>query len=145
MDPDSSVNLQNVIDGTKLADDFELKSDDKCEIQFSPKLYLQRYDYVLNELQRHVRIVRKIVDFGCGEFGFFRRFKNHFDLDVAEFVGVDVDRTTLKTNLSKLHIPVYERLNPSRKTEMKVSIYRGNLLEFDSRMLDADAVLLIEV
>jgi hypothetical protein len=128
-----------------LVDDVEIDSGDKCEIQFTPKLYLQRYDYVLNELQRHNDTVRKIVDFGCSEFGFFRRFKNHFDLDVAEYVGVDISRTTLKANLAKLHIPTYERLNPCRNVAMKVSIYHGNLLEFDSRLLDADAVLLIEV
>lgn len=145
MDPDSSVNVENVVEGRKLVDDVEIDAGDRCEVHFTPKLYLQRYDYVLKELQRHNQIVKKIVDFGCAEFGFFGRFKNYFDLDVLEYVGVDISRTTLKANLAKLHIPTYERLNPCRNVEMKVSIYHGNLLQFDSRLLDVDAVLLIEV
>ena len=107
---------------------------------FSTPLATQRYQKVCAELERLQ--CKTVVDLGCGSCQLIRKVKN-LPL-VEEISGVDVDAVTL--NLSASHCrPLTTDFLCPRARPLKMSLYLGDLTEFDFRIANADAVTLVEV
>lgn len=113
-------------------------------LRFFPPVYIQRYRAVVDVLQcqRLRGSIKKIVDFGCGEVSFFSYIK-HLE-GVEEYIGVDIDEETLKSNYSKV-IPLTADYLAKRCTPFKVTILKGSVVDPDIRLENTDTVIAIEL
>ena len=84
----------------------------------------------------------QIVDFGCAECKLLSHLKNIET--VEEITGVDIDRKQVTHHqwVVKPHATdfLYRRIRP-----LKMRLFCGSLVDYDSRLQGYDAVTLIEV
>eukprot|EP00095_Tigriopus_kingsejongensis_P007341 maker-scaffold589_size129586-snap-gene-0.43 protein:Tk07341 transcript:maker-scaffold589_size129586-snap-gene-0.43-mRNA-1 annotation:"PREDICTED: uncharacterized protein LOC103574275" len=115
------------------------------DIQFNPRLYVQRYDAVVAVLEdpKWIKALKKIVDFGCSEWQFFVRLKK---LEHArEIIGVDVDAELLDYIQRRIKPLLFDFLHPRSFCPLDVYLMCGNLANFDARLQHVDAITAIEV
>lgn len=113
-------------------------------IKFDPPLYKQRYERALEVLtnkkwQSHIK---KVVDFGCAEFGFFVFLKHNTQFSQLTFV--DVDELLLKDCLYRVQPLNVDCIN-RRKNKLNVKVYSGSITDPDPCLLDADAIVGLEM
>ncbi|XP_011304597.1 uncharacterized protein Hen1 [Fopius arisanus] len=114
------------------------------KIRFSPPAYIQRYHAVATLLQRDEfeGQIRKVVDFGCSELGFFQHLKN--TRGIEEILCVDVDRETLERNKRKVEPLTCDYLS-TRDVPLTVHILEGSVTDNDEYLENCDAVICIEL
>ncbi|XP_063972216.1 uncharacterized protein LOC135160017 [Diachasmimorpha longicaudata] len=126
-----------------LYDDFYGKTEVE-RIRFSPPAYLQRYHAVASLLgsEKFEGQIRKVVDFGCSEFGFFRHLKN--TRGIEEILCVDVDRNSLEVYKARLE-PLTADYLSCRNTPLTVHVLEGSVTDNDQYLENTDAVICIEL
>ncbi len=117
--------------------DLEAKSDDaEQELEAKITLNEERYRSVIDVLEHHG--ASTIVDFGCGEGKFLRTLlrKKRF----TQLLGLDVSLRSLEFAAKRLHMETM----PERQRE-RIKLAQGSLLYYDKRLVDFDAVCVLEV
>ena len=84
----------------------------------------------------------QVTDFGCAECRAVRLFRDV--QSVKRIVGVDIDRQLLVDSLYRIR-PLTSEYLFRRVQPLMVEIFHGNLLDWDDRLADMDAVTMIEV
>lgn len=110
---------------------------------FDPPVYRQRYWKIYEILvQENLRNnVKKLVDFGCGEFSLFSYIKR---LNLEEMVFVDIDEALMVKNIGVLEPFIVDRLK-RRSSPLVVTVLRGSAADPDYRLRKTDVVTAIEV
>uniref|UniRef100_A0A8C8YR70 Small RNA 2'-O-methyltransferase n=1 Tax=Prolemur simus TaxID=1328070 RepID=A0A8C8YR70_PROSS len=126
---------------------FQCESESEVEIPrvpaitFDPQLYIQRYQFVTDLVDKYQ--LKKVADLGCGDAVLLRHLKMYPCVQVL--VGVDIMREhTLQWigyNLSPL---VADYVMP-RDLDLTVTLYQGSVVEKDSRLLGFDLITCIEL
>lgn len=113
------------------------------QFKFDPPLFRQRYGTVAQILVREQwrTQLKKLVDFGCGEFGLFMYLKR---LNLEEILFVDIDEYVLAENLFRIE-PLPVDCLRKRHTPLTVSVYRGSIIDPDYRIRKTDVVTAIEL
>ncbi|KAL3279100.1 hypothetical protein HHI36_016614 [Cryptolaemus montrouzieri] len=118
--------------------------DAEQDLKFDPPVYRQRYgtihDVLLNAKWR--KDLRKIVEFGCAEFGLFIFIKNLIGIEEINFV--DIDEQLLKDNLFRVRPLTCEYLR-RRPEPLTINVFAGSIIDPDRRILDSDVVIGIEI
>lgn len=111
---------------------------------FPIPVYRQRYSAVQDVLldPRWRKDIRKVVDFGCAEFGFFQYLKHL--MGVTDILEVDIDDTLLKENMFRVQ-PLTADYLKQRTDPLTVEIFRGSISDPDWRIRGIDAVVGIEI
>ncbi|XP_019763943.2 uncharacterized protein LOC109540160 isoform X1 [Dendroctonus ponderosae] len=121
------------------------KTDEDVEHSwtFDPPVYRQRYWKIYEILvQENLRNnVKKLVDFGCGEFSLFSYIKR---LNVEEMVFVDIDEALMVRNIDRLEPFIVDRLK-RRSSPLVVTALRGSAADPDYRLRKTDVVTAIEI
>ncbi|KAL1506235.1 hypothetical protein ABEB36_005632 [Hypothenemus hampei] len=112
-------------------------------LKFDPPLYKQRYGKVYEVLiqQKFRENIKKLVDFGCAEFGLFVFIKK---LNLEEIMFVDIDESMLKEKIGMVHPLLSEHLN-RRNCPLEVSVFKGSIIDPDYRLRKTDVVTAIEL
>ncbi|XP_044762009.1 small RNA 2'-O-methyltransferase-like [Coccinella septempunctata] len=118
--------------------------EDTNNLLFDPCVYYQRYQRVFDILinMRWRKHVRKITEYGCGDFKLMKFFKHFLSLRKVNFV--DIDEIVLKEKLSNLKICDYHYSN-RRFNPLHVNVFEGSIEDPDERVLDSDVVIGIEI
>lgn len=120
------------------------KQDLDLILKFDPPVYKQRYSAVKETLidERWRGKLKKVVDFGCAEFGFFFWLKRV--IGVQEIILVDIDKDLLETHKTKLGPLLAEYLN-RRKEPLEIKILLGSISNPSLELIGLDAVIGIEM
>lgn len=124
----------------------EIKNSADCEfvLKFDPPVYIQRYsaiqEILINSKWRGA--IKKIVDFGCAEFGLFTYVKRIIGLQ--EILFVDVDITTLENYITRLY-PLNADYLRRRDEPLNIKILYGSIGNPSIELMDVDAVICIEM
>lgn len=120
------------------------QQDDEVQLKFDPPVYRQRYgkvyEILLNDKWR--KEMKKIVDFGCAEFGLFTFLKNL--TSVREMLFIDIDEELLLQHVFRLQPLMYEHLI-RRKFPLELNVYLGSVALPDEVLTGCDAVIAIEL
>ncbi|XP_065199830.1 small RNA 2'-O-methyltransferase-like [Planococcus citri] len=121
-------------------DESELSSN----LSFNPPVYIQRYNAisdVLDEEWSRER-VKKVIDFGCAEFKLFKHIKEI--LHITHICGVDLDKQLVtRSKYEARPLPFHYVLGFSHP--LTVELFAGSIAVPDKRLLDANAVICIEL
>ncbi|XP_011868750.1 PREDICTED: uncharacterized protein LOC105562484 [Vollenhovia emeryi] len=109
---------------------------------FCPPAYTQRYCAVTNVLREYEGKLDKVVDFGCAELGFLFYLKGI--PEVKRILCVDVDRDILERHKRKAEPLITEMLH-SRQRMLTIEICEGSVTDNDVKLLNANAVICIEL
>ncbi|XP_054154426.1 small RNA 2'-O-methyltransferase-like [Oppia nitens] len=115
----------------------------ESEVKFNPPLYIQRYQFVFDLLNKNSHLVTKIADFGAAEGKIMRRFKRLSN--VEEIALIDCDEYSLEICSLEARPLVYDYLFSERLIEMTVNVYNGSVAQRDSRLLGYDVITCIEL
>lgn len=112
-------------------------------VKFDPPVYRQRYGKVYEILikEKWKKDLKKLVDFGCGEFGLFIFLK---ELNLNEIMFVDIDENLLNENISRIQPLVGDYLK-RRYSPLEVSVFKGSVSDPDYRLHKTDVVTAIEL
>lgn len=118
--------------------------DAEDNLRFDPPVYKLRYEAVLKVLMddRWRKYIRKIVDFGCAEFGLFYLMRSVYGL--MEILEVDIDEQLLKEYLYKLQPRTIDYIK-KRPLPLTVKVYAGNVGEPDPVLNGVDVVIAVEL
>lgn len=108
--------------------------------QFLPRLYLQRYYFVQQELSKLK--AEKIVDFGSAECR-IGRFLIQIPTAIDIFL-VDIDRTLLEQSKWCIR-PMTCDYIIKRERPLSVKILEGSVTQYDSRLEKCDVVTMVEI
>lgn len=141
--------LENIVQTFKMLEEEVNKHtttflDAESNMKFDPPVYKQRYEAVLKVLLdgKWGKHVRKMVDFGCGEFGLFYLVRSLYGLE--EVLEVDVDEDLLKEYLFRLRPRTVDYIN-KRPTPLTVKVFIGSISDPDPNLSGIDAVVAVEV
>ncbi|KAJ8384526.1 hypothetical protein AAFF_G00204410 [Aldrovandia affinis] len=107
---------------------------------FSPPLYKQRYQFVVDFVQNYKP--KKVVDLGCAHCDLLRKLKFHRGIELL--VGVDIDSAVIRQNMYTLDPFPSEYLKPSDQP-LTVQLYQGSVTEKELRIKGFDLVTCIEL
>ncbi|GLG92971.1 Small RNA 2'-O-methyltransferase [Gryllus bimaculatus] len=112
--------------------------------RFVPQLFVQRYLTVKGALEDEEwkGSIRKIVEFGCAELGFFLYLKKL--AGAQEVLEVDVDHEVLVKNYCKVS-PLNSDYLFQRNEPLTVFVLEGNIAHTDECLEGCDAVVCIEL
>ncbi|XP_066147691.1 uncharacterized protein Hen1 isoform X2 [Euwallacea fornicatus] len=115
----------------------------ESKFKFDPPLYRQRYAKVYETLtdERWKNSFKKLVDFGCAEYGLFHYIKN---LNLEEILLVDIDESILYTKSGMLEPLLSDRLG-RRRTPLDIKVFRGSAIDPDYRLRKTDVVTALEL
>ncbi|KAF2878686.1 hypothetical protein ILUMI_27494 [Ignelater luminosus] len=136
------LHLQSVRENVELRSEKAIDAEEN--LTFDPPVYKQRYGEVQLILldNKWKDSIKKVVDFGCAEFGLFYFIKRLCRIE--EIVMVDIDETLLKENLFKIRPLTIDYLD--RRTQpLVIHVLTGSISNPDSRLIDTDVVVGIEV
>ncbi|XP_067011239.2 uncharacterized protein Hen1 isoform X2 [Anabrus simplex] len=138
--------VENEADNVRKIADVESHAifDEAGSPVFFPPVYVQRYLAVKSVLEdvRWCGYIRKVVDFGCAEFGLFPYLKNIPGLQ--EVLSVDIDEDVLNQYRCRA-APLASDYLKSRAEPLDVHVLRGSISETDECLLGCDAVICIEL
>ncbi|XP_063241778.1 uncharacterized protein LOC134541951 [Bacillus rossius redtenbacheri] len=142
-----SYRKKRVDQNNSLEQNVIVSSDVICDdlgIRFIPPVYVQRYLAVCKILEedRWCGSIKKVIDFGCAELGFFPYLKNV--AGVEEMLEVDVDRELLRHYKCRA-APLTSDYLKKRHDPLAVHVLVGSVAEQDSRLRGSDAVVCIEL
>ncbi|CBY21285.1 unnamed protein product [Oikopleura dioica] len=111
---------------------------------FEPKLYLQRYDYVLDYVEKTK--AKTVIDLGCAECKFVRELAK---LQLKRVVGIDIQRELLTSNKFALESSFdnfYMGSDFKREQDCTIELYEGNACEIpESTLQGVDLLSCIEL
>ncbi|XP_015113741.1 uncharacterized protein LOC107038909 isoform X2 [Diachasma alloeum] len=118
--------------------------DEFEHIRFTPPAYIQRYHAVASLLggKEFEGQFRKVVDFGCSEFGFFQHLKN--TRGIEEILCVDVDKNTLEKYKGRIE-PLTSDYLACKNAPLNVHVLEGSVTDNDQCLENTDAVICIEL
>lgn len=118
--------------------------DAESNLKFDPPVYKQRYELVLKVLldERWRTHVRKVVDFGCAEFGLFYLIRTLYGL--TEILEVDIDEDLLREYLFRLQPRTVDYIN-KRPLPLTVKVFVGSVADPDPVLKDVDVVIAVEL
>lgn len=118
--------------------------DAELNLRFDPPVYKQRYEAVLKVLldDRWRKYIRKIVDFGCAEFGLFYWIRTLYGL--REILEVDIDEDLLKEYMFRLQPRTVDYIK-RRPLPLSVKVYVGSVGYVDPILNDVDVVIAVEL
>ncbi|XP_064188156.1 small RNA 2'-O-methyltransferase isoform X1 [Anguilla rostrata] len=109
-------------------------------MMFTPPLYKQRYQFVVEFVKRHKP--KKVVDLGCADCSLLRKLKFHRDIELL--VGVDIDSSVIKHKMYALAPFPSEYLKPADQP-LTIELYQGSVTEKELRTKGFDLVTCIEL
>ncbi|XP_019872399.2 uncharacterized protein LOC109600661 isoform X3 [Aethina tumida] len=123
---------------TQTSDDIE------NDIKFDPPAFRQRYAEVFDILiaKEWRKSLKKMVDFGCSEFGFFIFVKRV--LNLQELLLVDIDEEVMKENLYRLK-PLTAEYIKTRNQPFTVKVFEGRVQDPDCQLKETNVVTAIEL
>lgn len=129
---------KEVVDMTQTSDDIE------NDIKFDPPAFRQRYAEVFDILiaEEWRKSLKKMVDFGCSEFGFFIFVKKV--LNLQELLLVDIDEELMKENLYRLK-PLTAEYIKTRNQPFTVKVFEGRVQDPDCQLKETNVVTAIEL
>ncbi|CAH2078414.1 unnamed protein product [Thlaspi arvense] len=105
---------------------------------FKPQLSKQRVEYAVKQIINSS--ASTLVDFGCGSGDLLDSLLDH-QTSLQTIVGVDISQKALARAAKMLHT----KLQKLSWNLQSVVLYDGSILEFDSRLHDADVGTCLEV
>ncbi|XP_013405199.1 small RNA 2'-O-methyltransferase-like [Lingula anatina] len=135
---EDDINNENLSANPSEAGDGEKRAEGSL---FDPPLYRQRYLAVAEILRN--RDIKKVLDIGCAECKFLRHLKNSVP-SLESIAGLDIDRALLEQNRYIMK-PCLRDYVHKRPTPLKTSLFCGSIGAYDSRLLEFEAMILIEV
>jgi len=111
---------------------------------FTPKLYMQRYEYVKKVIK--TENARSIIDLGCGDCSFMKEVSSLNNIE--HLIGVDLHPPTLAKGIGTFTDDFDQATNAKvrRKVDLDIEIYRGDVTdECDPRLRSVDCVTCIEL
>jgi len=111
---------------------------------FTPKLYMQRYEYVKKVIK--TANARSIIDLGCGDCSFMKEVSSLNNIE--HLIGVDLHPPTLAKGIGMFTDDFDQATNAKvrRKVDLDIEIYRGDVTdECDPRLRSVDCVTCIEL
>lgn len=118
--------------------------DAELNLRFDPPVYKQRYEAVLKTLldNRWRKHIRKVVDFGCAEFGLFYLLRTLYGL--KEVLEVDIDESLLREYTFRLQPRTVDYID-KRPQPLTVKVYVGSVGDPASALCDIDVVIAVEL
>lgn len=118
--------------------------DAELNLRFDPPVFKQRYEAVLKILldDRWREHIRKVVDFGCAEFGLFYLIRTLYGL--REILEVDIDEDMLRTYLYRVQPRTVDYMN-KRPLPLAVKVYAGSVADPDPALRNVDVVIAVEL
>ncbi|XP_041464358.1 uncharacterized protein LOC121415242 isoform X2 [Lytechinus variegatus] len=113
---------------------------EQSDVRFIPPLYEQRYEEI-TRISRECK-PKKVVDVGCGELKVIRLLKFH--RYIHELIGLDVDGELLRRHSGLIEPLAASYIHPLPHP-MVITLLHGSIAERDSRLLDPDLVVCVEV
>ncbi|XP_076258447.1 hen1 methyltransferase isoform X2 [Rhynchophorus ferrugineus] len=112
-------------------------------VKFDPPVYRQRYGKVYEILikEKWRKNLKKLVDFGCAEFGLFIFLK---DLNLNEIMFVDINENLLDENICRVQPLLGDHLK-RRYSPLEVTVFKGSVSDPDYRLHKTDVVTAIEL
>ncbi|XP_036375860.1 small RNA 2'-O-methyltransferase [Megalops cyprinoides] len=107
---------------------------------FSPPLYMQRYQFVIDFVKKHKP--KKVVDLGCADCRLLWKLKYHRDTEVL--VGVDINSAVIRQKMYALAPFPSEYLQPGDKP-LTIELYQGSVIEKEPRTKGSDLVSCLEL
>uniref|UniRef100_W5KST4 Small RNA 2'-O-methyltransferase n=1 Tax=Astyanax mexicanus TaxID=7994 RepID=W5KST4_ASTMX len=114
---------------------------DRMAALFSPPLYLQRYQFVIEYVKRF--IPRKVIDLGCADCGLLRKLKFHRNA-IEVLAGVDIDCAALRERVNALAPLTIDYLQPSPRP-LTIELYQGSVTEREPCTQGFDLVTCMEL
>ncbi|XP_051501536.1 small RNA 2'-O-methyltransferase-like [Myxocyprinus asiaticus] len=108
---------------------------------FSPPLYIQRYQFVIDYVRTYRP--RKVIDFGCAECVLLKKLRFHRN-NIQLLVGVDIDRAVLLSRMRTLAPLMSDYLQPS-DGPLTIELYEGSVTERDPCTRGFDLVTCVEL
>ncbi|XP_048063003.1 small RNA 2'-O-methyltransferase [Megalobrama amblycephala] len=108
---------------------------------FSPPLYMQRYQFVIDYVQTYRP--RKVIDFGCAECRLLKKLKFHRN-GIQLLVGVDINSVVLLKRMHTLAPLVSDYLQPS-DGPLTIELYQGSVTEREPCTRGFDLVTCVEL
>lgn len=122
---------------------FSEESEEKKRKSFFPiPLNRQRHERIIQELERREHVIDTLVDFGCSKGTFLNKVRNK--LQISTMIGVDIDETVLK-EAEQLLDPQNRKYDFRAQNSLRLKLFRGDVAQFDRRLVHADAVVAIEL
>ncbi|XP_060526237.1 uncharacterized protein LOC132701933 isoform X2 [Cylas formicarius] len=113
------------------------------ELKFDPPVFKQRYEKVYHILidERWRTKIRKLVDFGCAEFGMFIFLRS---LSIEEMFLIDIDEVLLEEKVFRIEPMISDHLI-RRNRPLEVSVFAGSVSDPDYRLRNTTVVTAIEL
>ncbi|NP_001017842.1 small RNA 2'-O-methyltransferase [Danio rerio] len=108
---------------------------------FSPPLYMQRYQFVIDYVKTYRP--RKVIDFGCAECCLLKKLKFHRN-GIQLLVGVDINSVVLLKRMHSLAPLVSDYLQPS-DGPLTIELYQGSVMEREPCTKGFDLVTCVEL
>ncbi|XP_077076757.1 small RNA 2'-O-methyltransferase [Siphateles boraxobius] len=108
---------------------------------FSPPLYMQRYQFVIDYVQTYRP--RKVIDFGCAECRLLKKLKFHRN-SIQLLVGIDINSVVLLKKMHTLAPLVSDYLQPS-EGPFTIELYQGSVTEREPCTRGFDLVTCVEL
>ncbi|TRY98895.1 hypothetical protein DNTS_026553 [Danionella cerebrum] len=108
---------------------------------FSPPLYKQRYQFVIDYVKAHRP--RKVLDFGCAECALLKKLKFHRN-GIEILLGVDINSAILLKKMHSLAPLVSDYLQPSYEP-FAIELYQGSVTEKEPYTRGFDLVTCVEL
>ncbi|KAK0159614.1 hypothetical protein PV327_010710 [Microctonus hyperodae] len=141
----ASKNIKSITTNSEIEDQFyDDCNNKKTTMKFRPPAFIQRYHAVINELraEKYRGKIKKVVDFGCSELGFFNHLKN--TPGIEEIICVDIDTEVLEKNKNKIQPLTADYLHV-KDHPLNVYIYKGSVTHPDKHLENTDAIICIEL
>ncbi|KAH3791966.1 uncharacterized protein LOC127837025 isoform X2 [Dreissena polymorpha] len=127
--------------------DVETKSPQSTEKEeqlggpvFEPRLYIQRYFYVAQQLEKYN--VQRVVDFGSAELKISRFLVNV--TNVKDIALVDLDGPLLSSSKRAIQ-PLTADYLLGKHVPVMVKVYQGSVTDLDKNIVGFDAVTMVEI
>ncbi|KAK2884092.1 hypothetical protein QQF64_016068 [Cirrhinus molitorella] len=108
---------------------------------FSPPLYLQRYQFVIDYVKTYRP--KKVIDFGCAECCLLKKLRFHRN-GIQLLVGVDINSVVLLKRMHTLAPLVSDYLQPS-DGPLTIELYQGSVTEREPCTRGFDLVTCVEL
>uniref|UniRef100_A0A673JVF5 Small RNA 2'-O-methyltransferase n=1 Tax=Sinocyclocheilus rhinocerous TaxID=307959 RepID=A0A673JVF5_9TELE len=113
----------------------------KMTTPFSPPLYMQRYQFVIDYVKTYRS--KKVIDVGCAECRLLKKLKFHRN-GIQLLVGVDINSVVLLKRMHTLAPLVSDYLQPS-DGPLTIELYQGSVTEREPCTRGFDLVTCVEL
>ncbi|KAJ3599455.1 hypothetical protein NHX12_033416 [Muraenolepis orangiensis] len=107
---------------------------------FSPPVYIQRHQYVVDYVM--INKPKKVVDLGCNDCSLLKKLKFHREIELL--CGVDLNCATMKKKMHALDPIPADYLQPGA-SPLSIELYHGSVTRRDARLRGFDLVTSMEL